>query len=252
MFTTLLMVSLAVGEPNPQTALPKLKMPKLVDGHAPVKPLSSQGLIQPVLSTAPVVSSQPSLNLPALPGPVAAQGSTGLQVWRCERVPSIPVVGRLMDAIGHPHQWLIIRDPVGNVIHAPGLGNVAGVPGTKGQWDLPLSKTFIKNHQTDTARTCTPFPVVDPLCVVLRTPYNQYQGRWLPFVNDCNTFAQRTINACQLPANLPLLNPKQATAWDKLTLLPRADSPKYRLIDVKLPGVVSGGYQAPKPKKAGK
>jgi len=73
--------------------------------------------------------------------------------------------------------------------------------------------------------------------VISKTPYDQYVGGFWPYINDCNTFTQRTINACQTPSlsASPLFNSKPVTVWDKVSLLPQADAvPKYRLIDVDL------------------
>jgi hypothetical protein len=208
-------------------------MPRLEGRSVSLTPLSTQTpLVWPVVSS-PIAFSQPSLNLPSLPKP-----NLDLRLKECERKPDI-VGGLVADALGRPHKWLIVEDPFGNTIHAPGLGNKLGVPGANGQAspDWPLSKTFIRDHGTEVPRSCKALPAVDPLCVIQKTPYKQYEGRWVPFTNDCNSFSQRTINACQVP-NLwasPLNSLKSPTVWDKVSLLPKPDATaKYMLLDADL------------------
>ncbi len=151
-----------------------------------------------------------------------------LHVKVYERVPNIPG-GKLADAVGRPHQWIIVEDNLGNTVHAPGLGNKRGVPGAGGQSspDWPFTNTFITNHAHQTPRTFRRFPAVDPECVIADTPYERYEGRWVPYINDCNNFVDRTIQACQLP-NLrgsSLTKSETTKALERLGLFPAQETP---------------------------
>lgn len=135
---------------------------------------------------------------PAVTPGLLPNGSPFL-VKECERKPEI-FGSTLADAIGRPHKWFVVEDSTGRSVHAPGLGNKVGVPGAGGQSypDWPLSKTYLRDHSNEIARSCRPLTNVDPYCVLGRTPYGRYEGRWFPLVNDCNTFASRTLDACKL------------------------------------------------------
>ena len=228
MFTLLLIVALFAGESPRDTVrhTRKVEPPKLAQGIASLTSLSSQSpLLRPILLQSTPL--QQSLNLPAMP-----KSDLGLVVKECERKPDM-FGGPVADAVGRPHKWLVVEDAFGNPIHAPGLGNKRGVPGADGQssFDLPLSKVFVRNHTNEVPRSCTTLPNVDPFCVIAKTPYNLYEGRWFPFANDCNSFTRRTLDACLMPAQRSFLtNPVPISVWDRASLLPRHDeSPKYNL-----------------------
>lgn len=129
-------------------------------------------------------------------------------VLACERKPDI-MGAEIADAVGRPHKWLVVKDGLGNTIHAAGLGNKRGVPGANGQSspDWPLSKSFIRDHSTENPRSCVAVPNADPSCVVSKSPLGKYEGRWVPFYNDCNKFVDRTVESCQLPH----VSPRQAS-----------------------------------------
>lgn len=225
MLPPLVALMLVVGaDPQPkQPVFPKVEMPKMTDGLAPLKPLSSQTpLLRPVPVPPLVTSVQQSLNLSVLPKP-----KIDLRVKECERKPDI-VGGKVADALGRPHKWLVVEDRFGNIVHAPGLGNKQGVPGANGQTfpDCLLSKTYIRNHSNDVPRSCKLLPTVDPICVISKTPYNRYVGGFWPYINDCNTFTQRTINACQMPnfSASPLWNPRPNTVWNQFSLTGKPDT----------------------------
>lgn len=157
----------------------------------------------------------------------------GLHVKVCEREPNI-LGGKVADMVGRPHKWMVVEDDFGSTVHAPGLGNKRGVPGANGQSspDCPLSRSYVRDHTDEIPRSCKPFPAVDPQCIVSKTPYNNYERRWMPFINDCNSFVDRTVDACRLP-NLRtsvLINPRPANSPDGLTLVPELEpSPRYHL-----------------------
>jgi hypothetical protein len=183
--------------------------------------------------------STPSTQVESSPTlPRSPTASDALHVKMCERVSNIPG-GKLADGVGRTHHWLIVQDRFGNTIHAAGMGNNQGIPGAGGQSspDCPLARTFIRNHVGEIPRTCRAFPAIDPLCVISKTPYNQYAGRWLPYLNDCNTFARSTLNACQMPnlSSAPLLNAQTSTVWDRFGLLSKPEATStYRLVGVDL------------------
>lgn len=213
-----------VAASNPQqvpSKLPKVKIPKPLVVPAPLKPLSSQtSLLRPMVSSS-IISSQPSLNLPILPRP-------NLDFWvkECKNIPDIPVIGNLTGAAGFHHSWLVVEDQFGHSVHAAGLGSRCGVP-----W----KSMFVRNHTEYVPRTCKLLPTVNPLCVIPKTPYNQHiPGIYLPVVHDCNTFTRHIVNGCQQTtiSATSRLSTKLTTVWDKFSLLPKPEAPKYRLLDV--------------------
>ncbi len=199
----------------------------------------------PQLSHAPSLPAifPPKADLPC-PNDAAVQTAApvpvvpNLQVKECEREVHVmgPVGGAVAGAVGRPHKWLVIQDTAGNIVYAPGLGNADGVPGANNPLspDIPGAPTYIRDHSGESPRSCKQFPAVDPYCVISTTPYGLYQGRWVPFWNDCNTFTRNKLDACQFPNSdaLRVFRPSR-TEWDKPALLPKNDSgSKYKLTDV--------------------
>lgn len=116
----------------------------------------------------------------------------------CKRIAEIPVAEQL----GLKHWW--IRTDQMEVGMGPITGEVPSVDGDKG--DYPGAPTMITDHtgQADnTASTCVPaaewnpdWDNVDIDCLEENNALGTKTGRWVPPFNDCHTFVNRAMNAC--------------------------------------------------------
>ncbi|MGO8745380.1 MAG: RHS repeat-associated core domain-containing protein [Thermoguttaceae bacterium] len=136
------------------------------------------------------------------------------KVYICER-PAQVIGGNL---IGAKHQWIVIVYPDGT-IYSAGMGNAQGVPGQNGQTlpDCPYSQTGIRDHSSEPFVNPKVVPQANPDRLRRQLEIGTPTGRWVPGVNDCNTFVKEKIEKSS-PATKP-------PPW---TELPAALSPEYR------------------------
>jgi RHS repeat-associated protein len=131
----------------------------------------------------------------------------GRTVYLCHR--PVNLVGFFSFLNGYPslfsHFWIKT-----NSVEA-GLGNAnVGVPGQNAPPDLPLTKTVIVNHQgesTAPGATCSEVPDEDEDCVNKELQIGKSEGRFIPGINDCRTFANSVLNACSkfaMPPYIPM------------------------------------------------
>ncbi len=103
------------------------------------------------------------------------------KVYLCKRVAHIPG-----NVFGFQHYWIKTDKK------EAGMGpEGAGVPG-QGAKDCPLVRTTVNDHSGECDNpdvVCEEIVGADPDLVNKRLQLGNYQGRWLPLVNDCQTFA---------------------------------------------------------------
>jgi hypothetical protein len=134
-------------------------------------------------------------HLPVLTCSYSNAGSDKVRL--CRRTPEIPL-GSLMAKFGKFHQWLVVEDRKGKIVHAAGLGTGRGVPGANRQSspDIPYTKTCIVDHRNEPSRDCKYLSGIDPQCVRSETPFGKPTGPWIPLINDCNTFVVGIMEKC--------------------------------------------------------
>ena len=112
------------------------------------------------------------------------QNSSTTTVTLNNRQANIPG-GAVLDAIGIDHQW--ISTPDGTAV---GMGTAQGVP----QSDAPGVQTQVVNHAGEVATSTQTFTGVDKAALGTYTKVGTPTGRWIPGVNDCNTWAYNAIH----------------------------------------------------------
>ena len=111
------------------------------------------------------------------------QSSSTTTVTLNNRQANIPGGGAL-DAIGIDHQWITF-DGV-----SVGMGTAQGVP----QSDAPGVQTQVVDHTGQVATSTQTFTGVDSAALSTYTKVGTPTGRWIPGVNDCNTWAYNVIH----------------------------------------------------------
>ena len=92
--------------------------------------------------------------------------------------------GRLLHDLGLNHEW--ISTPAGTDV---GMGTAKGVP----QSDIPGVETEVVDHTGQVPTSTQTFTGVDKAALRTYTKVGTPTGRWVPGVNDCNTWAQNVI-----------------------------------------------------------
>jgi hypothetical protein len=57
---------------------------------------------------------------------------------------------------------------------------------------------YIRDHSKDMATSCTPMKNVDEQCVNDQLQIGKPAGRFLPPLNQCQSFAYGVVNACRV------------------------------------------------------
>jgi RHS repeat-associated protein len=115
--------------------------------------------------------------------PKCQQQSNQTTVTLNSRQANIPGGGLLHD-LGVNHEWISTPDGV-----SVGMGTAQGVP----QSDFPGVQTQVVNHTGQVPTSTQTFTGVDRAALATYTKVGTPTGRWLPGVNDCNTWAQNAI-----------------------------------------------------------
>lgn len=126
--------------------------------------------------------------------PIFFVDPTGLAVYLCKRPNEIPQFDDVPILDDLPHKWL--KTPTKEAGLGPLEGGVPGdeAPACECQW------TSITNHageSTQPGAVCREVKYIDEDCVNEALEIGEPKGRWLPLVNDCNTFANRVIAKCR-------------------------------------------------------
>lgn len=93
--------------------------------------------------------------------------------------------GQLLHDLGVNHEW--ISTPDGTDV---GMGTARGVP----QSDAPGVQTQVVDHTGQVPTSTQTFTGVDKAALATYTKVGTPTGRWIPGVNDCNTWAHNAIN----------------------------------------------------------
>ena len=93
--------------------------------------------------------------------------------------------GGMLDAVGVDHQWISTSDG-----KAAGMGTTQGVP----QSDAPGVKTEVVDHTGQVPTDTKTFSNVDRGAINSYLVIGSPTGRWVPGVNDCNTWAANAIS----------------------------------------------------------
>jgi RHS repeat-associated protein len=112
------------------------------------------------------------------------QNSTTTTVTLNSRPADIPG-GQLLHDAGINHEW--ISTPDGTDV---GMGTAKGVP----QSDAPGVQTQVVDHTGQVPTSTQTFTGVDKAALATYTKVGTPTGRWVPGVNDCNTWAHNAIS----------------------------------------------------------
>jgi RHS repeat-associated protein len=93
--------------------------------------------------------------------------------------------GQLLHDVGVDHEW--ISTPDGTDV---GMGTAKGVP----QSDAPGVQTQVVDHTGQVPTSTQTFTGVDKAALSTYTQVGTPTGRWVPGVNDCNTWARSVIS----------------------------------------------------------
>jgi RHS repeat-associated protein len=113
-----------------------------------------------------------------------SSNSTTTTVTLNSRPADIPG-GQLLHDVGVNHEW--ISTPDGTDV---GMGTAKGVP----QSDAPGVQTQVVDHTGQVPTSTQTFTGVDKAALATYTQVGTPTGRWVPGVNDCNTWAHNAIN----------------------------------------------------------
>jgi len=232
MFSMLVTLTLVIGAHPTLPILPKVEMPKLADGPAPIKPLSSQTPLRlPVMSPL-TVSSQQSLNLPArrrasldtTPTVPLFSPSTALQPTVRSKV--VPNGCGSETSFFNPNR-------VPQSFAGANFGKACDAHdicyGTLWANKIACDNRFV----LDLYRSCLTTPGMSratPMCLGLSTAYYAAVR-----FGGSSAFQQAQIQALMPAQSGPSLFGSPAPFTEKFSLLPKANpSPKYRLADVDL------------------
>jgi hypothetical protein len=119
-------------------------------------------------------------------------------VYICHR--PLNLVGFFSFLNNHPnlvtHTWIRTESK------EAGLGPANGtVPGQNAPADLPFTPTAVVDHTGESKApnaSCTAVPDEDEDCVNEQLRLGTPQGRFIPGINDCSTFASKVLNKCDL------------------------------------------------------
>ena len=92
--------------------------------------------------------------------------------------------GSVLASSGALHQWITTSDGI-----SIGMGTAAGVP----QSDMPGVRTQVVDHAGQVPTSTTTYANVDRKALNTYLATGTPTGRWMPGVNDCNTWAESTI-----------------------------------------------------------
>ncbi len=94
--------------------------------------------------------------------------------------------GQLLHDVGIDHEW--ISTPDGTDV---GMGTATGVPQQSAK---PGVETQVVDHTGQVPTSTNTFSGVDKAALATYTRVGTPTGRWIPGVNDCNTWAHSAIN----------------------------------------------------------
>lgn len=152
-------------------------------------------LVNKIKGNPPPPPQLPSPN----PPPMAQQqnqNSTTTTVTLNSRPANIPG-GQLLHDAGVNHEW--ISTPDGTDV---GMGTAQGVP----QSDAPGVQTQVVDHTGQVPTSTQTFTGVNKAALATYTKVGTPTGRWVPGVNDCNTWAHGAINN-STPHDITMTNP---------------------------------------------
>lgn len=231
MYATLLSLTLVVGaDPlSPAQAIPKVEIPRMIDGPAPLQPLSSQApLVRPALATS-TVATQPSLNLPLTkPTIVTTLTTPSLSFGSMPRttIGTMPIPNGCGSESSFIKPWPVLQTPLGaNFGKACDAHDICyGMLGANrfdcdNQFAINLYRACFKGRMT-------------PTCLCLANLY--YAGVRLGGSGPYHQAQTQAIFPTLFTS--PLMSDKPTTVWDKPNLLGRVDPvPKYSLgVDLRM------------------
>lgn len=115
-------------------------------------------------------------------GPYGPYWTTGVML--CSRPAQI--AGGLID-----HYWVVTATT------SAGMGGNPNIP--PGQeyegWGMPVT---LNDHSNDTATQCTEQQNVDTQCVNQQLTLGRSLGRFMPPINQCQSFAYSVVNRCRV------------------------------------------------------
>ena len=124
--------------------------------------------------------------------------------------------GGMLDAVGVDHQWISTSDG-----KAAGMGTTQGVP----QSDAPGVKTEVVDHTGQVPTDTKTFSNVDRGAINSSLVIGSPTGRWVPGVNDCNTWAANAISqstphdvTAQIPIGTAMAGATNIPIFSSLTI----------------------------------
>ena len=110
--------------------------------------------------------------------------------------------GQVLDKAGADHQWITTSDGA-----SAGMGTAKGVP----QSDAPGVKTQVVDHTGQVPTKTVTYTNVDKTAINTYLKVGTPTGRWVPGVNDCNTWVASAVH--------------QSTPHDITMVVPMSNAP---------------------------
>jgi RHS repeat-associated protein len=137
----------------------------------------------------------------------------GRKVYLCHR--PLQLAGFFSFLNNHPnlatHAWLKTDS------REAGQGPANGtVPGQNAPADLPFIPVAVVDHTGESQApnaSCVEIPNEDEDCVDRELRVGKPEGRFVPGVNDCISFAGRTLNKCDLSPHPPPVRGRQSLGY---------------------------------------
>jgi len=147
-----------------------------LDGHQDTNGVVDQ-------SMAPNSGKGSTNNGPSAPAQNKSDPPTSVTVTVNSRPADIPG-GQALHDLGLNHEWITTSDGV-----SVGMGTAKGVP----QSDAPGVKTEVVDHTGQVPTSTETHTDVDRAALNTYTQVGTPTGRWIPGVNDCNTWVNTVI-----------------------------------------------------------
>jgi hypothetical protein len=239
MFSYLLTLTLVVGtDADSAQKRPKVEIPRLVDGPAPLKPISSQRpLVRPVLAPA-TIEKRPSLNLPtvanATSGGAFPSPSLKFSPLPQTTIGTVPIPNGCGSESSIIKSWPILQSPFG-----ARFGEACNVHdicyGTFGANKDVCDSRFL----LDLYRACLTAPTAGrttPTCLGLANIYHLAVSRF----GDTPYRQAQTQAVFPTLSSSALLSDRPTTVWDKASLFSRASGTgKFSLgVDLRMPSAL--------------
>jgi RHS repeat-associated protein len=116
--------------------------------------------------------------------------------------------GATLGAIGINHEWISTSTGI-----SAGMGTAQGVP----QSDAPFIRTFVVDHTGQVPTSTQIYTGVDQSALMTYLHVGDSTGRWVPGINDCNTWVDTVIRE-STPHNVTVTVINDAGGVETLTL----------------------------------